>query len=121
MATKAKKTKAKTGKKTKTSRLTEELLETTRDMHRSGLLTKAAHDKITMRHVGVAPAVTDILTGKEIKALREKCHVSQAVFATYLNLTADYVSKLERGEKRPKGPALVLLDVIRRKGIEAIL
>jgi putative transcriptional regulator len=113
MATKTRKTKA------TTSRLSRELLETARDMHASGLLTKAAHNKITMRHVGIAPAVT--LTGDEIKALREKCHVSQAVFAKYLNLTADYVSKLERGEKRPNGPALVLLDVIRRKGIEAIL
>ena len=123
MAAKTKKTKAKTGKKTKAkiSRLTEELLQTARDMQASGLLTKAAHDKITMRHVGVAPAVTVTLTGEEIKALREKCHVSQAVFANYLNLTADYVSKLERGEKRPTGPTLVLLDVIRRKGIEAIL
>jgi putative transcriptional regulator len=107
-------------KKIKVSRLTQELLETARDMRKSGLLTKAAHEKITMRHAGVAP-VTALLTGEEIKALREKCHVSQAVFATYLNLTADYVSKLERGEKRPSGPALVLLDVIRRKGIEAIL
>src|SRR5258707_375898 len=115
MATKAKKTKA------KTSRLTRELLETAGDMQASGLLTEAAHDKITMRHVGAAPAARVALTGKEIKALREKCHVSQAVFATYLNLTADYVSKLERGAKRPNGPALVLLDVIRRKGIEAIL
>jgi len=115
MATKAKKANA------KTSRLTKELLETARDMHKSGILTKAAHEKITMRHSGVAPVVTVSLTGEEIKALREKCHVSQAVFATYLNLTADYVSKLERGEKRPSGPALVLLDVIRRKGIEAIL
>jgi putative transcriptional regulator len=115
MATKTKKTKA------KTSRLTKELLETARDMHRSGLLTKAAHNKITMRHLGMAPTAAVTLTGDEIKALREKCHVSQAVFANYLNLTADYVSKLERGEKRPNGPALVLLDVIRRKGIEVIL
>lgn len=115
MATKTKKAKA------KPSRLTQELLETARDMRKSGLLTKAAHEKITMRHLSVAPAVTAPLSGEEIKALREKCHVSQAVFATYLNLTADYVSKLERGEKRPSGPALVLLDVIRRKGIEAIL
>lgn len=115
MASKTKKAKA------KTSRLTRELLETARDMHKSGILTKAAHEKITMRHSGVAEAVAVSLTAGEIRALREKCHVSQAVFATYLNLTADYVSKLERGEKRPSGPALVLLDVIRRKGIEAIL
>ena len=49
MATKTRKTKA------KTSRLTKELLETARDMHASGLLTKSAHEKITMRHVGTRP------------------------------------------------------------------
>ena len=58
---------------------------------------------------------------RQIKELRERYRVSQPVFARYLNLTADYVSKLERGAKRPTGPALVLLNVIRRKGIEAIL
>ena len=48
-------------------------------------------------------------------------HLSQAVFARYLNLTVGYVSQIERGAKRPSGPALVLLHLIRRKGIEAIL
>lgn len=61
------------------------------------------------------------LSGEEIRALREKAHLSQAVFVHYLNLTVGYVSQLERGAKRPTGPALVLLNVIRRKGIEAIL
>jgi putative transcriptional regulator len=70
---------------------------------------------------GTSGTSMTLLPALRIKALREKCHVSQAVFANYLNLTADYVSKLERGEKRPTGSALVLLDVIRRKGIEAIL
>jgi hypothetical protein len=35
-------------------------------MHASGLLTKAAHEKITMRHAGILPAVTAAFTGKEI-------------------------------------------------------
>jgi putative transcriptional regulator len=47
--------------------------------------------------------------------------MSQAVFAHHLHLTTGYVSQLERGTKHPSGPALVLLNVIRRKGIEAIL
>jgi putative transcriptional regulator len=47
--------------------------------------------------------------------------MSQAVFARYLNLTVGYVSQLERGTKRPTGAALALLNVIKRKGIEAIL
>jgi putative transcriptional regulator len=107
----------------KNLRLTEELLETAQDMRASGLLSKAAHEKITKRHLGksLAGSTAVALSGKEIKALREKAHLSQAVFAHYLNLTVGYVSQLERGAKRPTGPALVLLNVIRRKGIDAIL
>jgi putative transcriptional regulator len=60
------------------------------------------------------------LTGEEIRALREQAHMSQAVFARCSNLTVGYVSQLERGAKRPTA-ALALLDVIRRKGVEAIL
>jgi len=37
------------------------------------------------------------------------------LFARYLNLTTGYVSQLERGAKRPTGPALVLFNVIRRR------
>jgi putative transcriptional regulator len=47
--------------------------------------------------------------------------MSQAVFAHCLNVTAGYLSQLERGVKQPTGAALVLLNVIRRKGIGAIL
>ncbi|HEY5818324.1 MAG TPA: helix-turn-helix domain-containing protein [Mesorhizobium sp.] len=116
MAAKAKKAKA------GSSRLTKELLETARDMRTSGLLTRAAHEKITMRHKADLPAaVKASLSAREIKTLRKQANLSQAVFARYLNLTVGYVSQLERGVKRPTGPALVLLDVIRRKGIEAIL
>ena len=115
---------AKTNRKEKVSRLTKELLETARDMHRSGLMTKTAHDKITMRHLGasdVPAAVTEKMSGAEIKAIREQAKLSQAVFARFLNVTPGYVSQLERGDKTPTGPALVLLNVIRRKGIDAIL
>jgi putative transcriptional regulator len=38
-----------------------------------------------------------------------------------MNLTVGYLSQLDRGVKQPKGPSLALLNVIRRKGIEAIL
>jgi putative transcriptional regulator len=111
-------------KKAKTNRrLTEELLEAAQGMRASGLMNKAAHEKITMRHLGegFAASAAVVPSGNEIRAMREKAHLSQAVFAHYLKLTVGYVSQLERGTKRPTGPALVLLDVIRRKGIEAIL
>jgi len=91
-------------------------------MHVSGLLSKEKHDKITMRHKADLPASNiHPMSGDDIKALREGANLSQAVFAKYLHVTVGYVSQLERGAKRPTGPTLVLLNVIHRKGIEAIL
>ena len=108
--------------KKKTSRLTKALLETAEGMRKTGLLDRATYDKITLRHPGpksmpkAAP-----MTGAQIRAVRERAKMSQAVFARHLNLTVGYVSQLERGAKQPSGAALALLNVIRRKGIEAIL
>lgn len=109
-------------RKTQPSRLAKALLETADDMRAAGILDEAAHEKITLRHLGIKPvAVAVPITGEEIRSMRERANLSQAVFARYLSLTTGYVSQLERGTKRPSGPALVLLDVIRRKGVEAIL
>jgi putative transcriptional regulator len=108
--------------KAQPSRLTTVLLETADDMRRAEVMDAATHRKITLRHLGAqSDVVAETITGAEIRRLREEAHLSQAVFARYLNLTPGYVSQLERGAKRPSGPALVLLNVIRRKGIEAIL
>ena len=104
------------------SRLAKAMLETADDMRRVGILDAARHEKITLRHLGSAgTAGAEPITGPEIRALRERAQLSQAVFARYLNVTVGYVSQLERGAKRPTGAALALLNVIRRKGIEAIL
>jgi putative transcriptional regulator len=106
----------------KPSRLAKVLLETAADMRAADLLDQATYDKITLRHLGpkdlpkIAP-----LTAIQIRAMRERANMSQAVFARYLNLTVGYVSQLERGSKRPTGAALALLNVIKRKGIEGIL
>ena len=106
----------------KTSPLTKNILATARDMHAGGIMDKRGYDKITKRHLGdAARSATQPLTGEEIKALREKAKLSQAVFADCLNVTVGYVSQLERGAARPRGSTLVLLNVIHRKGIEAIL
>jgi len=110
-----------TAEKKKPSRLTKALLETARDMREGGILDAVCYKKITLRHLGDIGTPSEPLSGEDIRALRERAHLSQAVFARLLNLTVGYVSQLERGAKRPTGPALVLLNVIRRKGIEAIL
>jgi putative transcriptional regulator len=108
--------------KTQPSRLTKALLETADDMRGAGVMNIAAHAKITLRHLGDnANIKAEPMTGDDIRKLRMRADLSQAVFARYLNLTVGYVSQLERGAKRPSGPALVLLNLIRRKGIGAIL
>lgn len=61
-----------------------------------------------------------VLTPEEIKALRIRERISQAVFARYLNVSKNLVSDWERGVKKPGGPAVRLLTVIEKKGLEAI-
>jgi len=110
-----------TARKKTNTRLTKEMLEMAKGMHASGIMTDAAYEKITMRHFEGFSATTQPLTGDDIRRLRTKARLSQAVFAHLLNVTTGYVSQLERGTKRPTGAALVLLNVIRRKGIAAIV
>jgi DNA-binding transcriptional regulator YiaG len=70
------------------SRLTKALLETADDMRRAGVLDSAAHEKITLRHIGgKADVVAKPICGDEIRSLRKRAHLSQAVFARCLNLT----------------------------------
>jgi putative transcriptional regulator len=55
-----------------------------------------------------------------VREIREREHVSQPVFAAYLNVSRNPVSDWERGVKRPGGPALRLLSIIQRKGLQAV-
>jgi putative transcriptional regulator len=106
----------------KNSSIAEAILETAGDLHRHGLLDDEEYRKITVRHLGEQPLpVAKPIGSREIRGLRESANMSQAAFARTLNLSAGYISQLERGTKQPKGPALALLNVIRRKGLEAIL
>lgn len=86
------------------------------------LYRAGAIDKVTMRGFDKAclEAIEDI-TPTEIRALREREHVSQPVFAHYLNVSKNLVSDWERGKRKPGGAALRLLSVIKKHGIEAIL
>jgi len=106
----------------KRSKMTEALLETAEGMHRISILGDVEYRQITVRLLGEESLQgAQSITAKEIRNLREKANLSQAAFARYLNLTPGYISQLERGTKIPKGPALALLNVIRRKGFQAIL
>lgn len=90
--------------------------KTTAGLHKAGLV-----DKATMREFdAMCLTPVDPLSPDEIRALREREQVSQPVFAHYLNVRKDAVSKWERGEKRPDGPSLKLLNLVKAKGLQAI-
>jgi putative transcriptional regulator len=90
--------------------------ETAEGLHRAGLM-----DRETMREFD-ALCLTPVerLSAEEIRGLREREQVSQPVFAHYLNVSKGIVSKWERGEKRPDGASLKLLNLVRTKGLKAI-
>jgi putative transcriptional regulator len=80
-----------------------------------------AIDKQTMRSFDAACLTpVQVLAPEEIKQIRLREHISQPVFARYLNVSKNLVSDWERGIKKPGGPALRLLTVIQKKGLEAI-
>lgn len=105
-----------TKKKKRESGILASVHATVAGLHSAGLV-----DKATMREFDtLCLAPIEPLTPEEIRALREREQVSQPVFALYLNVRKDAVSKWERGEKRPDGPSLKLLNLVKAKGLQAI-
>lgn len=86
------------------------------DAHEAGVVSRATLHNFDEACLEAVP----MLKGEDIRALRERERVSQPVFAAYLNVSRNLVSDWERGVKRPGGPALRLLSIIERKGLQAV-
>jgi putative transcriptional regulator len=90
--------------------------ETMEALHEVG-----AVDRQTMREFDeTCLTPIEVMLPEQIKALRMREHISQPVFARYLNVSKNLVSDWERGVKKPGGPALRLLTVIQHKGLMSI-
>ena len=90
--------------------------ETAKGLHEAGVM-----DTRTMREFDVLclqPVKT--LNAAQIRRLRTRNRVSQAVFAAYLNTSLSTVQKWERGQKKPNGPSLKLLNLVEQKGLEVL-
>ena len=61
------------------------------------------------------------LSAVEIREIRNKAGVSQAVFAHHLNVAVKLVGEWERGEKKPSGASRKLLALMKAKGLDAII
>lgn len=87
----------------------------------AALLKVGAINQTTMREFDSLCITTPAtLAPQEIKSIRENFHVSQPVFARYLNTTVSTIQKWETGNKRPSGMALKLLDVIQKHGLQVL-
>lgn len=87
----------------------------------SGMRKAGTVSKETMRHFDESClSAIEELGSKEIKALRESYHVSQPVFARYLNTSESTVEKWESGATKPQGAALKLLCVVKKHGLELL-
>ena len=87
----------------------------------SALEKVGAIDKATMREFDTAClSVPAPFAPQQIKQLRESQHVSQPVFARYLNTSESTVEKWETGAKRPSGMALKLLALVQKHGLKLL-
>jgi putative transcriptional regulator len=99
------------------SRILEAVQTTATDLHRLGFIDKRKQQKLDALCLEPIPPYDS----SQIRALRENLRLSQAVLASVLNTSASTVRKWEIGEKHPSGPSLKLLNLLERKGLEAVL
>ncbi len=99
-------------------RMLDEMMEMAGALDAHGLITLP--DMMQIRGLCQKPPV---FTPKKVAQIRKsKANMSQAVFAALLNVSLSTVQKWEAPDsgKHPSGAAAKLLQVIERKGVEAI-
>jgi putative transcriptional regulator len=101
----------------KRSKILDAVHETAKGLHSVGAI-----DQVTMREFDQAClSPVPPLCPADIRRIREKAHVSQAVFAAVLNTSVSTVQKWEIGQKRPTGAALKLLHLVQKIGLQAVM
>jgi putative transcriptional regulator len=91
--------------------------ETASDLHALGFI-----DQRKMRKFDVlCQAPIPEYDSEKIRALRGRFKLSQAVLASVLNTSLSTVRQWEIGDKHPSGPSQKLLNLLERKGLEALI
>ncbi len=93
------------------------ITSTVKDLNKSGLV-----DEITMKNIEnlCLPEIKEYTPQKIVK-IRKKFKLSQAALASVFNVSKSTVQKWEQGNKKPTGASRKLLDIIERKGLEALI
>ena len=78
-------------------------------------------DKITMHELeALSLPEVKIISPKQMRRIRDREKVSQNVMAKFLNVSPSTYQKWERGEVVPRGANLKLLNLVHKRGLEAI-
>ena len=91
--------------------------ETARDLHDAGFIDKRRMAEFEALCLEPVPEYDS----NRIRALRDRHNLSQAVLASVLNTSLSTVRQWEIGKKHPSGPSRKLLDLLDRKGLEALI
>lgn len=91
--------------------------ETASDLHRLGFIDQRKMRKFDALCLAPIPEYDS----EKIRALRARFKLSQAVLASVLNTSLSTVRQWEVGDKHPSGPSQKLLNLLERKGLEALI
>lgn len=106
-----------TSKRKASSKILAAVHVTARDLHSAGFIDKRRMQDYDALCLEPIPAYSKT----RIRALRDRHKLSQAVLAAVLNTSLSTVRQWEIGEKQPSGPSLKLLNLLDRKGLEALM
>ena len=93
------------------------ITNTVEDLNKSGLV-----NDVTMKNIEslCLPEVKEY-SPENIVSIRKELKLSQAALASVFNISPSTVQKWEQGNKKPAGASKKLLDIIERKGLEALV
>ena len=98
------------------SRILDAVHESASDLHAAGFIDKRRMQEYAM----LSQAEIPDYTAEKIKDLRARYRISQAVLASLLNISLSTIRQWETGDKHPSGPSKKLLNLLDRKGLEAV-
>jgi putative transcriptional regulator len=99
-----------------TSRILTNVHKSAARLHAAGFM-----DEVTMREFdGLCLPPLRSYSAEDVQRIRAATKASQAVFAMFLNVKALTVAAWEQGTKKPSGPAVKLLNLVERKGLDVL-
>jgi len=77
-------------------------------------LEASREGKLTLRHHAVEKLPAPEITADELLSLRERMHLSRALFARYLRTNERTLENWEQGRARPNAQAVLLIRMVER-------